>query len=161
MKIMVKAKSKSKKSLETRKLNRSELKEKVYILYGIVYGDLKALKALKSEYASLDYRRTESWQILLESFVPVADPDPDPDPDFEEWCSSPPEEYREKFAEIAQANKEHQDNLLRAKKALKSLDKSFLELDKLAEGYQESAETLKEQAFMDISQERKKRRMSE
>ena len=88
---MVKAKSKSKKSLETRKLNRSELKEKVYILYGIVYGDLKALKALKSEYASLDYRRTDSWQIVLESFVP------DPDPDFEEWCSSPPEEYREKF----------------------------------------------------------------
>ena len=155
MKIMVKAKSKSKKSLKTKKPKLSELKEKVYSLYGITYGDLTALKTLKSEYASLDYRRTDSWQILLESFVP------DQDPDFEEWCSSPPEEYREKFAEIAQSKKKHQDNLLRAKKALKSLDKSFLELDKLAEGYQESAETLKEQAFMDISQERKKRRMSE
>ena len=134
------AKTKNKKVLGTPKLKLSDLKKEVYQLAQVT--TTKQLKALRSEFATLDFRRKASWQKALTSIQG--------DESFEEWRSNPPEKYKEIFKEIDEASQEHETNIENAKKAFQNLEHSIQELDQLTKDTKEEAGGLTQEKIVTI-----------
>ena len=134
------AKTKSKKILDTSKPKLPELKKEVYQLAQVK--TTKKLKVLRSEFASLDFRRKASWQTALTALKG--------DESFEEWRSNPPEKYKEIFKEIDDASNEHETNLANAKKAFQNLEDSIHELDQLTKDSKEEASDLRQEKIVTI-----------
>ena len=125
--------TKANKILGPPKPKLSELKRSVYTLAGV--NTTKELKALRKEFASSDFRRKESWEDALSKLIDGQS--------FEEWCSDPPEKYREIFTEIEKASKEYKEHVASAKKVFKDLEESFEDLDKLTKDAQKEVKALK------------------
>ncbi len=134
------AKTKNKKVLGTPQLKLAELKKEVYQLAQVK--TTKQLKALRSEFASLDFRRKASWQTTLNTLKGGAS--------FEEWRSNPPEKYKEIFQEIDDASNEHETNLANAKKAFQNLEDSIHELDQLTKDTKEEVGGLRQEKIVTI-----------
>ncbi len=135
---MAKAKKKKVDSSSIPKL--AELKKEVYQLAQVK--TIKTLKALRSEFASLDFRRKASWQTALTTIQA--------DKSFEEWRSNPPEKYKEIFKEIDEASQEHETNIENAKKAFQNLEHSIQELDQLTKDTKEDAAGLTKEKIVTI-----------
>ncbi len=131
------AKAKNKKVLGTPQLKLAELKKEVYQLAQVT--TTKNLKALKSEFASLDFRRKASWQTALTALE-----------SFEDWRSNPPEKYKEIFKEIDDASNEHETNLANAEKAFQNLEDSIHELDQLTKETKAEAGGLTQEKIVTI-----------
>ena len=134
------AKSKDKKVLNTRGFKLAELKKEVYQLAEVK--TTKKLKALRSEFASLDFRRKASWQTALNALKG--------EKSFEEWRSNPHEKYKEIFKEIDEASKEHKTNLVNTKKAFQNLEDSIHELDQLTKETKAEAGGLTQEKIVTI-----------
>ena len=134
------AKTKHKKVLSTQELKLAELKKEVYQLAEVK--TTKKLKALRSEFASLDFRRKASWQAALNALKR--------EESFEQWRSNPPEKYKEIFKEIDEASKEHKTNLENTKKAFQNLEDSIEELDQLTKDTKEEAGGLTQEKIVTI-----------
>ena len=134
---MVRNQSKSPKVVPAVKQKLSELKRDVYKLARVT--NTKQLKTNHKEFASLDFRRRDSWQSALQSLN-----------EFEEWRSNPPEQYKEIFAEIDQASKDHDAHVASTKKIFQDLGASVEELSQLTEDAQKEAKELKEETLVSI-----------
>ena len=132
--------AKAKKVLGTSKFKLSDLKRNVYQLAGVI--STKELKALNSEFASLDFRRKENWQFALTRL--------EGGQSFEEWRSNPQEKYRAIFKEIDDASKEYKDHVASSKKVFECLEESVDELDKLTNEVKEDAKALQEETLVSI-----------
>jgi hypothetical protein len=93
----------------------AELKLHVYALAGV--SSTRALKLSHPEFASLDFRRKNSW---LKAEEALAQPHGD-EQTFEQWLSVPPEEYRELFAEINTASSAYQQGIENLREASREL----------------------------------------
>ena len=134
------AKAKNKKVLGTPQLKLAELKKEVYQLAQVK--TTKKLKALRSEFASLDFRRKASWQTALTTLKG--------DESFEDWRSNPPDKYKEIFKEIDDASNEHETNLANTKKAFQNLEDSIHELDQLTKETKAEAGGLTQEKIVTI-----------
>ena len=134
------AKAKTKKVLGTPQLKLAELKKEVYRLAHVK--TTKKLKALRSEFTSLDFRRKASWQKALTTLKG--------DESFEEWRSNPPDKYKEIFKEIDDASNEHETNLANAEKAFQNLEDSIEELEQLTKVAKEEAGGLTQEKIVTI-----------
>ena len=134
------AKAKNKKVLGTPQLKLAELKKEVYQLAQVK--TTKRLKALRREFASLDFRRKASWQAALNALKG--------EESFEQWRSNPPEKYKEIFKEIDEASKEHKTNLENTQKAFQNLEDSIQELDQLTKETKEEAGGLTQEKIVTI-----------
>ena len=139
--------SRSKIAFNSDELPLLALKQKVYSLAGVA--STKELKASRNEFGLLDFRLKVSWQEALVLLTKGET--------FEHWRSSPPEKYREIFAEIDQASKDHKKNLASVKRTFKQLDANIEDLEELTSDCTEEAKTLKEQMLASILQERRNR----
>ena len=133
-------KTKRKKVIDTSKPKLSELKKEVYQLAQVK--TTKKLKILRSEFASLDFRRKASWQTALTALKG--------DESFEEWRSNPSKKYKGILKEIDEASKEHEINLENTKKAFQNLKDSIQELDQLTNDTKEESSDLTQEKIVTI-----------
>ncbi len=92
------AKSKRGRRVTSANVDRSFLKEKVYSLSGV--STTKSLKACRSEFSKLDFRRTASWETALAHLEKGRSSS-----SLEQLSAPTSEKYRELFAEITQSFK--------------------------------------------------------
>ena len=134
------AKSESKKVAVSKKNYRNELREKVYNLAGV--SNTKALKSFHVDFKSMDFRRTNNWEKAFKILKGLEN--------FEEWRSSPPEKYREIFAEIDQVSNDYKKNVVKAKKVLERLDTNIKKLSEITEEAKVDVESLKKETPISI-----------
>ena len=134
------AKSESKKVAVSKKNYRNELREKVYNLAGV--SNTKALKSFHVDFKSMDFRRTNNWEKAFKILKGLEN--------FEEWRSSPPEKYREIFAEIDQVSNDYKKNVVKAKKVLERLDTNIKKLSEITEEAKVDVESLKQETPISI-----------
>ena len=134
---MVKAKSRKKGATSSKKKELDSLKKKVYQLANVK--NTKALKGSDVKFASLDFRKQESWEITFRHLKK-----------YENFKENPPEQYRELFDEINQVNKEAKDSLLKSRKTFKKVEKSLKELEALTKETKEDVESIKKETPISI-----------
>jgi len=134
------AKSESKKVVISKKNYRNELREKVYNLAGV--SNTKALKSFHVDFKSMDFRRTNNWEKAFKLLKGLEN--------FDEWRSSPPEKYREIFAEIDQVSDEYKKNVVKTKKVLESLDTNIKKLSEITKEAKCDVESLKKETPISI-----------
>ena len=132
--------NKKKTFISTTNPKLSEIKKEVYQLAQVK--TTKKLKALRSEFASLDFRRKASWQKALTALKG--------EESFEDWRSNPPDKYKEIFKEIDDASNEHETNLANTKKAFQNLEDSIHELDQLTKETKAEAGGLTQEKIVTI-----------
>ncbi len=131
----------SKQGTSRAKPKLKELKSQVYRLACV--GSTKALKSLRSEFISLDFRRISSWQLAL-----VLLKDGSTEQTFEEWRSNPPEEYKELFSEINKVSRSYKKSIERGLNLSKTLRKSAEGMEEIAQDLSSEVDTLNQEASM-------------
>ena len=102
----------------------------------------KALKSFHVDFKSMDFRRTNNWEKAFKLLKGLEN--------FDEWRSSPPEKYREIFAEIDQVSNEYKKNVVKTKKVLESLDKNIKKLSEITKEAKGDVESLKKETPISI-----------
>ena len=118
------AKSKRGERVISTNADRSFLKKKVYSLSAV--STTKALKACRSEFSKLDFRRTASWEKAL-----VYLEKDNSSSSLEQLCANPSDKYRELFADITQSFKNSQVLIEKSDLLVKRLGDNAAALEEL------------------------------
>ena len=123
-----------KSSSGPKKSTLADLKQQVLVLAQV--SNTKQLKNNNADLRHLDFRLKASWRTALEVLQQAAAAYPD-------WDRNPPEEYKELFAEIDQAEAAYSASIEQGLKLSAQLHQAADDLDALAGELQQEAEELK------------------